>query len=74
MLRHPFSRVASVIASQGMQAAFEAMEEGGRESDAYLEFQRAVIEAGADSPLFHYISQSGPSAHIALRPLAAPTS
>jgi Xaa-Pro aminopeptidase len=65
------TRAASVIASEGMQAAFEAMEEGGRESDAYIAFQRAVIEAGADSPLFHYISQSGPSAHIALRPLAA---
>ncbi|HKP18539.1 MAG TPA: Xaa-Pro peptidase family protein [Gaiellaceae bacterium] len=65
------TRAASVIASDGMQAAFDAMEEGARESDAYLAFQRAVIEAGADSPLFHYISQSGPSAHIALRPLAA---
>jgi Xaa-Pro aminopeptidase len=65
------TRAASVIASDGMQTAFEAMEEGGRESDAYFAFQRAVIEAGADAPLFHYISQSGPSAHIALRPLAA---
>jgi Xaa-Pro aminopeptidase len=65
------TRAASVIASDAMEAAFAAMEEGARESDAYLAFQRSVIEAGGDAPLFHYISQSGPSAHIALRPLAA---
>jgi Xaa-Pro aminopeptidase len=64
-------RRVSVLASVGMAAAFEAAGEGVPEYEPYLAFQRAVLEGGADSPLFHYVSQSGPSAHIALRPLAA---
>jgi Xaa-Pro dipeptidase len=61
----------SVLASDGMTTAFEAAGVGVPEYEPYLSFQRAVLEGGADSPLFHYVSQSGPSAHIALRPLAA---
>jgi Xaa-Pro aminopeptidase len=64
-------RKVSALISDGMTAAFEATHEGGREYDAYLAFQEAVLAGGADSPIFHYISQSGPSAKIALRPLAA---
>ena len=64
-------RQASRLMSVGLNAAFEAAGEGVAEYEPYLSFQRAVLEGGADAPLFHYVSGSGPSAHIALRPLAA---
>ena len=64
-------RKASEIMSAGLDAAFAAAGVGVPEYEPYLSFQRTVIEAGCDSPLFHYVCGSGPSAHIALRPLAA---
>ena len=64
-------RRASRLMSDGLNAAFEAAGAGVPEYEPYLAFQRVVLDGGADSPLFHYISQSGPAAHLALRPLAA---
>lgn len=75
LVKTPFDiqmiRKASEIASDALQESLNALHEGGREYEAYLEFQRGVLERGADTPLFHYIMQSGIGAHLALRPLAA---
>ena len=64
-------RRVSEVCSDGLRAACSVLGEGVPEYEPYLEFQRSVIEAGADTPLFHYITGSGPSAHVALRPIAA---
>jgi Xaa-Pro aminopeptidase len=64
-------RAVSALISDGIRAAFEATEVGTREYVPYTAFQDEVLLGGADSPIFHYISQSGPAAHVALRPLAA---
>lgn len=64
-------RRVSEVCSDGLRAACNVLGDGVAEYEPYLEFQRVVLEAGADSPLFHYITGSGPSAHVALRPIAA---
>jgi Xaa-Pro aminopeptidase len=64
-------RRASELMSDGLSAAFEVAGAGVAEYEPYLTFERVVLEGGADSPLFHYVGQSGPAAHLALAPLAA---
>jgi Xaa-Pro aminopeptidase len=75
LVKTPFDleqiRRVSEVCSDGLRAACDVLGEGVAEYEPYLEFQRVVLEAGADSPLFHYITGSGPSAHVALRPIAA---
>jgi Xaa-Pro aminopeptidase len=75
LVKTPFDleqiRRVSEVCSDGLRAACGVLGDGVAEYEPYLEFQREVLEAGADSPLFHYITGSGPSAHVALRPIAA---
>ncbi|MDP9226202.1 MAG: Xaa-Pro peptidase family protein [Actinomycetota bacterium] len=75
LVKTPFDleqiRRVSEVCSDGLRAACDVLGEEVPEYEPYLAFQRAVLEAGADAPLFHYITGAGPSAQVALRPIAA---
>ena len=58
------------VGDAGMKAALEAVEEGQREYETYLAYQRAVMDLGGETPLWHYVMASGPSCEFPLRPFS----
>lgn len=62
---------AAQISSKAMEDAFLSLHEGGNEYDAYLAYQKSVLEAGCDVPIFHCVVQSGESVHHLVRSFSA---